>query len=219
MGRTAGITRRNLIAGSASIGLVAPLAAVAATARVATPYQTPGPFYPDSLPLDHDNDLLHVAGQAGTARGTPTHIAGRVLAEDGRAMRGVLVELWQCDANGVYHHPRDRRGPADPGFQGYGRTAADADGGYRFRTIRPVVYPGRTPHIHFAVSGPGVERLTTQMYVAGEPDNARDVLLNRIADPAARASVIVALAPAPDLEPGALSGRFDIVLGRSLLSD
>ena len=90
------------------------------------------------------------------------------------------------------------------------------EGAYRFRSIRPVSYPGRTPHIHFAVSGPGFERLTTQMYLAGEPQNARDGLYNRIRDEAARASVTVALTEAPQGEPGALVGRFDLVLGRTL---
>jgi protocatechuate 3,4-dioxygenase beta subunit len=88
-----------------------------------------------------------------------------------------------------------------------------ADGGYRFRTIRPVPYPGRTPHIHFAVTVPGLQRLVTQMYVAGEPLNARDGLYTSIRDADARAAVTVALAPLPAVEPGALGGTFDIVLG------
>jgi protocatechuate 3,4-dioxygenase beta subunit len=84
------------------------------------------------------------------------------------------------------------------------------DGSYRFRTIRPVPYPGRTPHIHFAIMAPGRPRLVTQMYVAGEPGNARDGVYLAIRDPAARARVTVALDPAQ--EPDALAGRFDIVL-------
>jgi protocatechuate 3,4-dioxygenase beta subunit len=87
-----------------------------------------------------------------------------------------------------------------------------ADAAFRFRTIKPVPYPGRAPHIHFAISGPGIERLTTQMYVAGEPANARDGILGRVRDAAARARLIVPLEPAPEMEPGALAGRFDIVL-------
>lgn len=213
------LRRRAVVAGTA-VALAAALtpAVVRAATLVATPRQTPGPFYPRTLPLDRDNDLLRVDGQTAQAAGTPTHIAGRVLTEDGRPVRGAMVELWQCDAKGIYHHPLDRRGPADAGFQGYGSTAVDDEGGYRFRTIRPVAYPGRTPHIHFAVSGRGLARLTTQMYVAGDPANARDGLFNSIADPAQRASVLVALVPAPDLEAGALFGQFDLVLGPGLFT-
>jgi protocatechuate 3,4-dioxygenase, beta subunit len=185
------------------------------TARAAllpTPRQTEGPFYPTQLPLDADNDLVEVAGRSGRAKGTVTQIFGRVLDAEERPVPGARIEIWQCDAEGRYHHPADRRGPADPNFQGFGRTVAAEDGGYRFRTIRPVPYPGRTPHIHFAILAPGRPRLVTQMYVAGEPLNARDGVYNAIRDPAARARVTVALDAAQDLEPGALAGRFDIVL-------
>jgi protocatechuate 3,4-dioxygenase beta subunit len=122
------------------------------------------------------------------------------------------VEIWQCDANGRYHHLADRRdAPLDDGFQGYGQYVTGTDGGYRFRTIRPVRYPGRTPHIHFKLSGSGFGGLTTQMYVAGEPRNARDGVLNRIPDEQQRAAVIVEFLP--DTLGGAeLEARFDIVL-------
>jgi protocatechuate 3,4-dioxygenase beta subunit len=138
-----------------------------------------------------------------------------VLDPDGRPVRGALLEIWQCDALGVYHHPRDPRGPADPNFQGFGSTRVAEDGAYRFRTIAPVPYPGRTPHIHFRILAPGIEPLVTQMYVAGHPLNAEDHLYGRLGE---RASLVtVTLEPAPDLEPqvksGAKRGRFDIVLG------
>jgi len=189
-----------------------------AAALVLTPAQTRGPFYPLSLPLDDDADLVRVRGRAGIAQGTITHVGGRVVDERDRPLAGARVEIWQCDANGRYHHPRDRRdAPEDPNFQGYGSTPTAADGGYRFRTIRPVPYGFRTPHIHFAVRGPGFEPLVTQLYVAGEPRNARDGVLNRIADPRRRASVIVPFELHPE-EPGELIARFDIVVaadGRS----
>ena len=211
------VSRRSLL--GAGLGTaVAVGAASPAWALVATPWQTPGPFYPDRVPLDSDTDLIHVAGQDRPANGIPTQVFGQVLDEDGRPIAGARVELWQCDAFGQYHHPRDRGGHADPAFQGYGRMAAGDDGGYRFLTIKPVSYPGRTPHIHFAVSGPGIERLTTQMYVAGEPLNARDGLYNRIRDERARASVTVDLVPDTSVGPDGLSGRFDIVLGRDFIS-
>ena len=210
---SAGHTRRDFLAttGGATLALLAaPLTATTQLQR--TPPQSLGPFYPATLPLDTDNDLVVVRGRSGVATGVITHIAGRVSDERGRIIAGALVEIWQCNAFGRYHHPRDRRNaPIDENFQGYGRFTTGDDGYYRFRAIRPVPYPGRTPHIHFAVSGPGIESLVTQMYVAGEPDNARDRLLNGIHDERARARLIVALLPTS----GALdelSGRFDLVL-------
>ena len=160
----------------------------------------------------NDADLLTVAGRSGTAHGIPTHVFGRLLDVEGRPIAGARIEIWQCDAFGVYHHPRSP-GIADPNFQGFGATVANADGAWRFRTIRPVPYPGRTPHIHFAVLPPGGERFITQMYVAGESLNDRDMLLSRVRDPDERARLIVPLVAADDLEPGVLAGRFDIVLG------
>lgn len=208
------LTRRTFVAGAmsaAAMGGWRPAAAEKA-ALVPTAPQTPGPFYPRTRPLDADADLIRVAGRSEPARGTVTRIAGRVLDPDGRAVPEALVEIWQCDALGRYHHPRDGGG-LDANFQGYGRTETDGRGGYLFRTIRPVPYPGRTPHIHFAISAPNFPRLTTQMYVAGEPLNERDFVLRRIRDPKARASVIVALVPDPLGDPGTLAGTFDIVLG------
>jgi protocatechuate 3,4-dioxygenase beta subunit len=178
-----------------------------------TPRQTRGPFYPAELPLDHDNDLVRVAGQPGLARGEISNVAGRVLDERGRPLRQARVEIWQCDANGRDRHPWDRRDvPLDPGFQGYGQFVTGADGAYRFRTIKPVAYPGRAPHIHFAVSGPGFEPLVTQLYVAGAPENATDGLLHGIRDPRARQSVIVPFAVPDGAAGGELLARFDIVL-------
>jgi protocatechuate 3,4-dioxygenase beta subunit len=206
------LNRRGLLISGASLAVLRGVTPAAA-ALLPTPPQTSGPFYPLTLPLDADNDLVQVAGRAQPAAGTILHLAGRVLERDGRPVPGARIEIWQCDAFGVYHHPRDPRGPADANFQGFGATTSATDGGYRFRTIEPVPYPGRTPHIHVTLSGPGFERLTTQMYLAGNPLNERDGLYQRIADPAARAAVTVALAPASELEPGAQRATFDIVLG------
>jgi protocatechuate 3,4-dioxygenase beta subunit len=189
-----------------------------AAALSPTPPQTAGPFYPLALPVDSDNDLIQVAGRNGMAKGTVTYLTGRILVPTGQPVFGARVEIWQCDANGRYHYVRDDRGdrPLDENFQGYGQTATDGAGGYRFRTIRPVPYPGRTPHIHFAVSGAGMPRFVTQMYVEGEPGNERDGVLMGVRDPAARARLIVPLRPASEGEPNALAGTFDIVLGQAL---
>lgn len=209
-------SRRRTVAALGAAGAIGLFSGTAGAASlVRTPRQTEGPFYPVRLPVDSDADLAQVAGRSGRAKGTITYVTGRVVDPAGRPVAGARVEIWQCDAAGVYHHPGDSRGPADPNFQGYGRTVVAADGGYRFRTIRPVSYPGRTPHIHFKISGPGFSGLTTQMYVAGEPQNGRDFVLNAIRDPMVRRSVIVPLRPAGHLEPGALHGAFTIVVGRN----
>ena len=184
-----------------------------AAALAPTPGQTAGPFYPKVKPRDMDNDLVQVAGQPRHAQGQIAHIMGRVLDLNGRPARGVEVEIWQCDALGRYHHPREPRAGADPYFQGYGRMLVGKDGAYRFRTLKPVPYPGRTPHIHFRLSGPGMEAFTTQMYLRGEPRNEEDFLFARLPDAAARERLLVGLEPAPHVEPAALAGTFDIVLG------
>jgi len=200
--------RRRLV-----LGITAALVALpsAAGRLLPTPRQTAGPFYPVELPLDHDNDLTRVRGRPGLARGRVADVGGRLVDVAGRPLRGVRIEIWQCDANGRYHHPHDTGGVIDPGFQGFGHTVTDADGRYRFRTIRPVPYPGRTPHIHFAVLPEGVPRFTTQLYVKGEPRNAHDFLFNHI--PVERRGLVLAeFAPARAGDAG-LSANFDIVLG------
>ena len=207
-------TRRRLVMSATAVAGLGVLPAGAAN-LLPTPPQSTGPFYPLTLPLDADNDLVQIAGRPERAAGTILHLGGRVRGPDGRPVRGARIEIWQCDALGVYHHPRDRRGPADPNFQGFGTTAVTEDGAYRFRTIEPVPYPGRTPHIHFRITGAGFEPLVTQMYVSGHPLNAEDGLYRRLGE---RAELVtVRLEPAPDLEPQAKSGAkravFDIVLG------
>jgi protocatechuate 3,4-dioxygenase beta subunit len=208
-------SRRRVLAGSLSaFGLMAmaPLARSYAAALIATPAQTRGPFYPVQIPLDSDNDLVVIEGGSGIAEGEISNVVGRVLDERGRPIGGVRVEIWQCDVHGRYHHPGDRRNvPLDSNFQGYGQFTTSADGGYRFRTIKPVPYPGRAPHIHFTVRGPGIEPLTTQMYVAGAPENNGDWILNSIRDAQARENLIVPFKPSTDT-PGEFLAKFDIVL-------
>ena len=203
--------RALIIAAGASL---LPLHPTLAAALIATPSQTEGPFYPTALPADTDNDLVQVRGQAAQAMGTVLHLQGRVLDLNGRPVEGALVEIWQCDAQGIYDHPgqpgRERR---DSAFQGYGRMMA-ADGRYSFRTLRPVAYPGRTPHIHVKVATAGGGLLTSQFYIAGEPGNERDgVFRGAVRDPRQRERVEMKLAPAPGLEAGALATTMDIVVG------
>lgn len=209
--------------GAVGLGLLIPLpgcggAAVAQAPGLAvTPRQTTGPFYPVDWPVDGegdaDADLVRVTGATAQAQGVVTHLRGRVLDARGEAVPGARVEIWQCDANGLYRHPRDRPGRRDAGFQGRGRTAAGGDGGFAFRTIRPVAYPGRTPHIHVLVAAPGRRDLVTQLYVAGEASNERDGLFNALRDPRQREAVLLRLEAADRIEPGALLASRDIVLG------
>ena len=205
--------RRFVTSGLAATGALLLPGALRADARVPTPAQTAGPFYPVTFPPDVDNDLVVLRGSAAQAEGVVAHIVGRVLGPDGRPLADARVEIWQCDARGRYLHPGDSgRHQRDRAFQGYGRMSTSGDGSYSFRTIRPVPYPGRTPHIHFAVTAPSGRELVTQMYVAGEPLNERDGLYRTIRDPRQRAAVTVLLEPANGREPGALAGTFDIVL-------
>ncbi|MEJ6022449.1 protocatechuate 3,4-dioxygenase [Ramlibacter sp. PS4R-6] len=153
--------------------------------RRTTPSQTEGPFYPVELPADSDFDLLR-NGNLTYARGQPAWVEGTVRDLEGRPVRGAAVEIWQCDEAGHYHHPGDRG--ADAAFQGFGRVTTDASGAWRFRTIKPAPYSGRTPHIHFKVKLGSRELLTTQMYVAGDPHNERDGLWRSL-DAADRAAL------------------------------
>jgi protocatechuate 3,4-dioxygenase beta subunit len=191
-----------------------PLHRAFAAGLTATPAQTEGPFYPVAFPADTDNDLVQVRGQAAQARGTILHLQGRVLDVSGKPSSGAMVEIWQCDAQGIYDHPgqpgRQRR---DSAFQGYGRTLTDAQGAYSFRTLKPVSYPGRTPHIHLKVATGDGRWLTTQFYLAGDPQNERDfVYRGALHDARSRERIEMRLEPANGLEAGAFATSMDIVI-------
>lgn len=179
-----------------------------------TPAQTEGPFYPDKLPLDTDNDLIVVNDGVTPAVGDITHLTGRVLDAKGDPIKNALVEIWQCDSNGSYIHTRSgNRDKYDTNFQGFGRFLTDSKGQYYFRTIKPVPYPGRTPHIHVKVKKGRKELLTTQCYIKGHPQNDRDGVLRGIRDEKAKASVIIPFEPIKDSKIGELAANFDMVLG------
>jgi len=208
--------RKLLVAGAGALaGAALPRIARAADAqRIATPSQGLGPFYPYGPEVERDADLVTVKGGQGVAQGEITLLSGRVLDARGRPVSRVQVEIWQCNAFGRYHHPRDSRNvPLDPNFQGYGVVVTDADGAYRFRTIKPVPYPGRTPHIHFRLAGRDVPYLVTQMYIAGHPQNDGDFLLSSVVDPKARDSLLVRFEPVPGAPE--LAARFDITLANN----
>lgn len=203
--------RRQFLRGAAGLAAAAAVPAWAAT-DLLTPRQTAGPFYPPEVPLDDDNDLVHVRGQTAVAKGEISDLGGRLLDQEGRPLKGMRIEIWQCDANGRYRHPRDPgRAAIDPGFQGIGHSVTDAQGRYRFLTIKPVPYPGRTPHIHVAVFPEGGEPFVTQLYVAGEPRNADDFLYRRI--PVEQRRLVTAEFVPGEVPGPALMARWDIVLG------
>ena len=180
---------------------------------------TEGPFYPDKLPLDTDNDLIIINNSITPAVGDITHLTGRVLDASGSPMRNVVVEIWQCDANQVYLHTADSVSKADQrdkNFQGFGRFLTGSKGEYYFRTIKPVPYPGRpAPHIHVKVKKVNRELLTTQMYINGHPGNRRDGVFGDLRDPIDRELVLIDFKPVKDSKIGELAANFDIVLGRT----
>jgi protocatechuate 3,4-dioxygenase beta subunit len=178
---------------------------------VQTPAQTEGPFYPNRLPLDTDNDLIRINDLTTPAVGVVTWLSGRVLDVKGEPIRNALVEIWQVDNAGAYLHTGSmNREKRDTNFQGFGRFVTGSTGEYLFRTIKPVPYPGRTPHIHVAVKTKGRETFTTQCYIKGEPQNESDGILRRTEN---RDALIVPFAPLPGSAIGELSARFEIVLG------
>lgn len=179
-----------------------------------TPKQTEGPFYPDRLPLDTDNDLIVINDTLTPAVGEITHLSGRILDARGNPIRNAVVEIWQCDSGGAYLHSKTGNADKkDRNFQGFGRFITGRAGEYGFRTIKPVPYPGRTPHIHFAVKVPGQEKFVTQCYVKGHPGNEKDGILRSLRDEKVRESVLVEFAPLRESRVGELAARFDIVLG------
>ena len=179
-----------------------------------TAAQAEGPFYPDHLPLDTDNDLLIINDSLTPAVGDITHLSGRILDARGDPIRNVLVEIWQVDSHGVYLHTDSNNAAGqDKNFQRFGRFMTGSTGEYYFRTLKPVPYAPRTAHIHFAIKMKGRDTWTTQCYIKGEPQNEGDLLFRRIRDPKARESVIVDFVPLPGSRIGELAARFDIVMG------
>jgi len=185
-----------------------------------TPPQTEGPFYPDRLPLDTDNDLLIINDAITPAVGEVSHLTGRVLTMTGQPVRNAFVEIWQVDSTASYVHTGGRQPTGhDRNFQGYGRFLTDAKGQYYFRTIKPISYTligiFRTAHIHVAISKNGKRVFTSQLLVKGHPDNARDGVVKTI-DPRALDTVLVDFTPVAGSKIGELTAAVDIVLGKTL---
>lgn len=178
-----------------------------------------GPVFGHEIIAPHDNDLT--AQHAGEPIGERILVHGRVLDEDGRPVPGALIEVWQANAAGRYRHRVDQHeAPLDPNFTGCGRMLTDADGIYRFKTIKPGAYPWanhpnawRPAHIHFSLFGAGIlSRLVTQMYFPGDPLQPLDPIFNSITDENAR-NRLVSHFDIKATEPNyALAFHFDVVL-------
>lgn len=184
--------------------------------HVLTPRQTEGPFYPNHLPLDTDNDLLVINDSITPAVGEICHLSGRVLTQSGSPVRNAVVEIWQADNNGCYLHTgSSNRDKQDKNFQGFGRFMTNSKGEYYFRTIKPVPYQPRTPHIHVAVYRNGHRMLTTQCYINGHALNENDGVLKGIDDPKLRKLLMVDFEKMAESETIEVVGTFDIVIGNT----
>ncbi|AGA26433.1 dioxygenase family protein [Singulisphaera acidiphila] len=184
-----------------------------------TPSRTEGPFYPDRLPLDTDNDLIIINDGITPAVGEITHLTGRLLSETGTPIRNATIEIWQCDANQVYLHTGDsdgKRDQQDKNFQGFGRFTTGSTGEYYFRTIKPVPYPGRpAPHIHIKVKKGGREILTTQLNIAGHPGNDVDGVVLEGIGVFDRELLMAEFKPIKNSKIGELTAHFEMILGRT----
>ena len=211
------LSRREILKMSAITGVASVVStrfALAKAALARTPEQILGPFYP-LKPLDQNADLTKVPGRPRRAEGQVLTVMGRVLNLKGEPIRNAKVEIWQANARGRYTHPSDTNpAPLDPNFEGAAMLTADSDGRYRFKTIKPAAYPVgphrmRPAHIHFQVSGQQ-DRLVTQMYFEGDPNNDTDPFLRT----AGRTELLVTklMPPTPEMEPQSKLVVFDIVL-------
>ncbi|MBI5719065.1 MAG: intradiol ring-cleavage dioxygenase [Burkholderiales bacterium] len=207
--------RRTFVVTAWAAGLAASVPCPAlASSRRALRQMTDGPFYPPvrwrAQWSDWDADLTRVTQGSETlvARGEHLGLALAVLDTDGRLVDGAEVEIWQCDSLQHYRHPdvareaADRSVRFDPGFQGFGAAKSDARGELSFRTLKPVPYPGRTPHIHVKLRHASFGEWTSQLFIAGDAGNARDFLWRNV-PVADRAALEMKLARAPAASAGA----------------
>jgi protocatechuate 3,4-dioxygenase beta subunit len=207
----------HLAAGGAGLAVLFKTPGAFADELLRTPPMTEGPFYPDKLPLDTDNDLILLGDSLTPAVGEITHLTGKILDTSGSPIRNVTIEIWQCDANEVYHHTADlssTRNKPDVNFQGFGRFTTGSGGEYRFRTIKPVPYPGRpAPHIHVKIKRGDRELLTTQINIAGHPGNAVDGVVRSAGGIIERELTMAEWKPVRDSKIGEWSAYHEIILG------
>lgn len=210
---------RRLFLGALTASLFTTRGLFAEQLLLPSPPLTEGPFYPDKLPLDQDNDLIKIGDDTTPAVGQITHFTGRILNASGAPVKNATIEIWQCDANAVYLHTADSKPKADQQdkhFQGFGRFTTNANGEYRFRTIKPVPYPGRpSPHIHYKVKQGDRDLLTSQIFIRGHEGNARDGVYLSSGDLLDREIVLADFKSLPDSKIGELTCNYEIVLGRT----
>ena len=215
------LSRRNILTGMIAGAALVATGRAAKAACALTPSQIDGPFYPMAI-QDYDWDLTRVSVGNGRAQGEVIEVTGRVLDAKCQPLPGCVIEVWQANVHGRYSHPRDEgKGRSlDPNFQGYARLPTDKDARYRFLTIIPGSYAAmgdwiRPPHIHFKVHAPFNPSVTTQMYFAGHPLNAKDLLLAPLS-PAQRASLEVGFDTVK--ADGIRTGTFNLALGPGWVS-
>jgi protocatechuate 3,4-dioxygenase beta subunit len=207
------ISRRNLLRAAALAPAFWSVKGAFAQALTTTPALTIGPYYPNRMPLDLDNDLLLINDSITPSVGDIMWLGGRVLDASGNPVRGAVVEIWQADNNGAYINTNSPLTNREPNFQGYGKFETASDGRYIFRTVKPGIYPGRTRHVHYQIKTPGRGELVTQCHFEGEALNSSDMVLRGISNAAQRASVI---RPIESIDTSAIGEKrvtFDIVMG------
>jgi protocatechuate 3,4-dioxygenase, beta subunit len=213
------VPNRRAFMGALAAGWFTVRGAFAEQLLLPSPAMTEGPFYPDKVPLDQDNDLIVINDQVTPAVGTIAQLTGRILTASGSPVNDATIEIWQCDANAVYLHTADsgpKESRRDKNFQGFGRFTTGGDGQYRFRTIKPVPYPGRpAPHIHFKIKRGDRELLTTQLFIRGHQGNDRDGVMSSVRNLVDRELVLADFKPLADSKIGECACQFDIVLGRT----
>ena len=205
--------RRQVVKGMAFTAMAFATPGLLAEELTHTARQAEGPFYPDHLPLDTDNDLILVNDAITPAVGEITHLSGRILNLSGEPVRNAMVEIWQSDNTGAYIHTEGRREQMDKNFQGFGRFLTGSTGEYYFRCIKPSKYVGRAPHIHYAILHDGKRMLTTQLYVKGDPQNEEDFLFREAKTAAAKATIVTDFTPIPGSKTGELTARWNVVIG------
>lgn len=205
-------TRRHFLGSLAATAAFFTVPGAFAEALMQTPAVGFGPFYPDHLPLDTDNDLILINDSLTPAIGEITYVSGRILGPSGEPIRNAMVEIWEADTNGIYIHSGSGgdKARADKNFQGYGRFLTGSTGEYLFRTIKPVAYTGRCPHIHFAVKIPGHDKWTTELHIQGDPKNEKDGVTRNVKNPELLCAEFV---PIPGAKAGELSAKHDLILG------
>lgn len=186
-----------------------------------TPVQTEGPFFPKHEQADKDLDLTVIQGRSTQALGAVVYVSGQVLGDDFKPVPGALVDVWQANKHGRYHHEDDpNTEPVDENFQGWGQIRTDENGRYSIKTIIPGAYPvdeewWRPPHVHFKVAKRGYHELVTQMYFDGDALNDKDSILLEIPEEQRDRVIISFVEGTSGDDLGSKRGEFNLVIRRA----